>query len=933
MKRYLAYILTAVIVFSCFSSSIAYAQDDDNTRLQSGLMTSSINSDYEKYIADHSGEVTNESVKVDINSKLEINGTISFDIDVPVKGLYSIGMSYKNYDSKNENLSFGLKVDGEYPYQAAKDFELHKMWRDKGEIRIDDIGNEFASEQVIYEDYFFNEVIDLALIDGHKYKLYLTEGKHNITLLEPNVAFDIAYFMLVATKETKAYEAPQNKEEYYKGEPIVIEGEDAIIKSGYFLAPKADTSTTHVTPHDPTKNKVNYIGGGNWSGIGDTIIWETPEVKAGYYKIDFSFSQSTIVGGKTYRAITIDDVSPFAEAEGIGFGFDNGWQNQTFADEDGNPYLFYLSEGKHQIALQVVAGNIAEVRLGLKKALDLIGDLYLEIFKITGETVDIYRDYDLFTQIPEMEEMLITIREELTKCGNKLLEVTGQTSGSNYSVIQNMVVVVNQMLKNKFEAHRLKDTYYSNYGSVSAVLQELSSMPLSLDKIALSAPDEEKPFEKSNVFEKAVFSVRRFFTTFVREYNAVSNTDTDKSITVWINWGLDQAQVLNSLIDNTFTPKTGISVDLQLVNATLVQGVQSGKGPDCFLQHARYEPVNLAMRGVLYDLTQFEDCEEVLNRFQKGAETPYRYKNGLYALPDKQTFYMMFYRKDILDSYGIGIPETWEQFKEASKLLMRNNLAVWMPNTPATGSEQIHAGVGSANIFPSLLLQNGIPLYKDNGKSTNLLSSDSMEVFKEWTDYYRKQKFNLTMNTYNRFRTGTAPIVISTYDFYTTLKVAAFEIDGLWGMTRIPGTVKEDGTISHTTSGAGSGCGILKASKNPEYAWEFLKWWTDAETQYEYCNGVEAVIGPSGRILSSNIEAIKMYAWDNGVLDDILDAWQYVEEIPEYPGSYYVTRSIYQAFWNVVSANKSTKDMLIKFGTEANEEIARKWEQYENRKY
>ncbi len=931
MKRYLAYILTALIVFSCFSSSIAYAQDDDITKKQSGLMTTSINSDYEQYIATHSGKITSKSVKVDINAKLEINSTISFDIDVPETGLYSIGMSYKNYDSKNENLSFGLKVDGEYPYQAAKDFELHKMWRDKGEIRVDDIGNEFAAEQVIYEDYYFNEVIDLALIDGHKYKLYLTEGKHNITLLEPKVAFDIAYFMLVPTKETESYKAPQNENEYYSGEPIVIEGEDAKIKSGYFLAPKADTSTTHVTPHNPTRNKVNYIGGGNWSSIGDTIVWETPELKAGYYQIDFSFSQSTIVGGKTYRNLMIDGVSPFAEAEGIGFGFDNGWQNQTFGDTEGNPYLVYLSEGKHLISMQVVAGNIAEVRLGLQKALDLIGDLYLEIFKITGETVDIYRDYDLFSQIPQMEEMLITIRDELNKCGDKLLEVTGQTSGSNYSVIQNMVVVVNQMLKNKFEAHRLKDTYYSNYGSVSAVLQELSSMPLSLDKIVLSAPYEENPIEKSNAFEKLVFSVRRFFTTFVRDYNGISKTDTDKTITVWINWGLDQAQVLNSLIDNTFTPQTGISVDLQLVNATLVQGVQSGKGPDCFLQHARYEPVNLAMRGVLYDLSQFKDCNEVLTRFQKGAETPYRYKNGLYALPDKQTFYMMFYRKDILDSYGIGVPETWEQFKEASKLLMRNNLAVWMPNTPATGAEQIHAGVGSANIFPSLLLQNDIPLYKDGGKSTNLLSADAMEVFKEWTDYYRKQKFSLTMNTYNRFRTGTAPIVISTYDFYTTLKVAAFEIDGLWGMTRIPGTVKEDGTISHTTSGAGSGCGILKASKNPEYAWEFLKWWTQADTQYAYSNGVEAILGPSGRILSSNKEAIKMYAWDRGMLEAVLDAWQYVEEIPEYPGSYYVTRSIYQAFWNVVSANKSTKDMLIKFGTEANEEIARKWEQYENR--
>ena len=167
------------------------------------------------------------------------------------------------------------------------------------------------------------------------------------------------------------------------------------------------------------------------------------------------------------------------------------------------------------------------------------------------------------------------------------------------------------------------------------------------------------------------------------------------------------------------------------------------------------------------------------------------------------------------------------------------------------------------------------------------------------------------MSVYNRFRTGTAPIVISTYDLYTTIKVAAYEIEGLWGMSKIPGTVNADGTISHASSGSGTGCGILKATKNPEYAWEFLKWWTEAETQHAYSNGVEAILGAAGRIPSSNKEAIKMYAWEDDMLENVIDAWQYVEEIPEYPGSYYVTRSIYQAFWNVASAGKSTKDMLM----------------------
>lgn len=157
------------------------------------------------------------------------------------------------------------------------------------------------------------------------------------------------------------------------------------------------------------------------------------------------------------------------------------------------------------------------------------------------------------------------------------------------------------------------------------------------------------------------------------------------------------------------------------------------------------------------------------------------------------------------------------------------------------------------------------------------------------------------------------------------------EIDGQWGVSPIPGTQLSDGTISRISSGGGTACAILKSASNVDNAWEFLKWWTDTDTQLSFSNEVEAILGPAGRVLLSNVEAFKSLSWDAEMLPAILEAWDYVEEIPEYPGSYYVSRSVYQSFWNVVNDNQNPKDMLLKYSKEADKEIQRKWKQYEER--
>ncbi|MBR4973207.1 MAG: extracellular solute-binding protein, partial [Clostridia bacterium] len=591
-----------------------------------------------------------------------------------------------------------------------------------------------------------------------------------------------------------------------------------------------------------------------------------------------------------------------------------------------------LSEGVHELSLTVVPGDIAEIRDLLKTAIAELSDLYIDITMITGETVDIYRDYDLFAQIVDMKERLENISKMLKKASNQLKEITGEKSGSYISVIDNMTQILDLMVDNRYTAHRYKDSYYSKYTSLASVLYEMSAMPLDIDKMCLSPVGQEKPFKKANAFVKAWFSVEKFFVSFVQDYNNISGTeDSEETVTIWVNWGRDQAQVLNSLIQTSFNEKTGIPVNVQIVNASIIQAILSGKGPDCLLQHSRSEPVNLAMRGVLYDLKNFDDLDQVLTRFQDGAELPYYYKDGLYALPDTQSFYLMYYRTDIFEEMGLKVPTTWDEFEEVVKLLARNNLTAWMPNNTATSTAQANIGLGSINLFPTLLMQKNLDVYTPDGKSTNLSDSKVAVTFNEWTDLYTKLKLPRTLDFYNRFRTGTCPIGISTHTMYTTLKAAAPEIDGLWNVALIPGTVLEDGTINNVSSGGGSSCAILKMSKNPKNAWEFLKWWTDAETQLAYSNEVESVLGPTGRVSASTIEAFSNMEWDSSMKDTIIAAMNQVAEIPEYPGSYYVSRSIYQSFWNVVENNQNPKEMLLKYSEEADEEIARKWKQYENR--
>lgn len=138
---------------------------------------------------------------------------------------------------------------------------------------------------------------------------------------------------------------------------------------------------------------------------------------------------------------------------------------------------------------------------------------------------------------------------------------------------------------------------------------------------------------------------------------------------------------------------------------------------------ARTEPVNLAMRGVLYNLRNFDDYEKVLEEnFQKGSDTPYLYKDGAYALPDTQNFFVMFYRTDIFDKLGLNPPKTWEDFLSVTGILQRNKMNAYLPYTKLGAAGTVNIGTGGLTIFPTMLIQRGESLYNKEFNATNLAS-------------------------------------------------------------------------------------------------------------------------------------------------------------------------------------------------------------------
>jgi len=850
---------------------------------------------------------------------------LQLEFNIETAGDYELSIVWKPTDS-GVNPELSVKIDGKLPFSKAENIEMLREWKNASEKPSKDkLGNEYAGEQVETGEFITTVLRDYTGSAAEPYAFSLSAGKHTLSLKGDGQKLLIKSVDFVTPDSPKAYKDTydSSKLEKLNAEPIVIEGEKADIKSGDFLIPKANNSDAGMSPTDTRTTKINYIGGSAWQNPGDYLVWNFNVKKSGYYYLNFRFKQSELVNGDSFRRLKIDGKLPFEEARSVKFSYDTDWKSETFSDSKNNPYYIYLEKGDHTLSMEVDSSSQVDYFNRLSSVVSSLGDEYIKIVMITGETPDVNRDYQLFEQIPNFNDTLKKNNDELLSLAKDMKKNSGKRATQIIAAMENMSRVLSIMLKSPYIAHQYVKDFYSNYTSLSSWLYDMTNMPLAMDVMQFVPYGSVPVSNEKNFFQRTAHKFMRFIYSFVDDYSA-DDKKSGESVRLWVNWGQDQSSVLSSLIEESFTAKTGIRVRLEIVNASLINGILAGNFPDVALHLARTEPVNLGIRGALADLRQFDDCDEVLKRFNSGAEVPYCYGDALYALPDTQSFMLMFYRTDILNQLGVKVPETWEEFLQASTIIQRNNMNTYVPYTQIVASTTVNAGIGSLNLLPTLLAQSGLSLYNSELNATALDNEPTIEVFREWASLYNEYSLNKEADFYNRFRNGVMPLGIAPYSTYMTIYSAAPEIKGRWSVATVPGS--SDGNKS--VAGAGTGCAIIEKSSNKEGAWEFLKWWTSEETQLRYSKNVESILGMIGRTATANKNAMKRLAWNSYDRDVILEQWSYVKEVPEVPGSYYVTRAVDQAFWSVVNDSATVKDAVAKWSNFADDEITRKIKEY-----
>ena len=857
-------------------------------------------------------------------------GAVTWQFDVPEAGFYNIEVSYYPVKGTNSNIQRKIYIDDEILFKGMEQVNFNRLWNNSADGTIaSKNGNEIRPSAVESPEWIKVFISDSQRRSNEPYRFYFSEGKHSITFESVKEPLKIGSIVLKAAPKVLPYkeviQALNGKYPVYNGENILYQAERkdgntiAIRKSSPTIGVTSDYSSPNTVPYHPYKIMLNTIGGDNWKIVGDTVYWDIEVPEEGLYQISFRARQNKNRGVKSFRTLRINGEVPFKEAYNIGFEFSGQFQNYVCSDGE-EPYLFYFKKGKNTLSLEAVLGDFGMALTEVEQSVLVLNDLYRKTVQIIGLVPDKFIDYEIEKKIPDFSKIMKEQSERLYKVVDNLVEITGE-KGEKAVTIEKMAIQAENLSMNPENVVNEITTLKGNISALGTWIISISEMPLEIDSFTLSAPNARLKKAEPNILVKIYYELVRFLATFfVDETKIVSDGKIDKNaLKVWVSTGRDQAQIIRNLIDDSYTPKSGIPINLQLIPADVIlPATLAGNGPDVVLNMGQSTVLNFAMRNALYNLASFEDFAEVKSNFYESAFKPVTHQGGIYGLPEQQSFMMLFYRNDILDQLGLRPPKTWEEVEEVISVLHINNYDFYIPE---------------ASIYPSLVYQYGSDMYKgegnDYGIASGLDEEGAMIAFKKMTEFFTSYKLPVRVDFSNRFRTGEIPIGIAPYTTYNQLEIFAPEIRGLWSFAPIPGVKNEDGSVNNTVVADTVHCILLNSAKDKESAWDFMKWWISADTQVNYANTLEAIMGSGARYATANKEVLKQLPWSSKHAEQLLLQLEDTEGVPEVPGGYMTSRMIDYAYKAVVTSGQNPREALYLNIKEINKELTKKRKEFQ----
>ena len=733
-------------------------------------------------------------------------------------------------------------------------------------------------------------------------------------------------------------------------------------------------------------------GDKKWVTVGQWVRFQVDVPQSGFYKLALRFKQDEMEGSFVSRKLRVQLAGeekaelPFYEANYLEFNYADDWQssflftaehNDETGKNDITELMVYFEKGTNYIELEADLGRMADIIRRVDESLQEIDAAYIKILMIAGTDPDKNRDYGFYARIPDSINTLLYQSKALYDIADDIMALTGQR-GSHVATLEKVAKLLNTMGSDESKIAANLSTLKGNLGTLGTWISDSRKAPLELDFIKVcsgDATEKDLPKATPNFLYSLWFEVRMFVASFTTDYNTLgqlSTFDEVSSIEVWTTNARDQAQIIRNLVNNNFTPNYGINVNLKLVaGGSLLPSVLAGVGPDVSLGHASSDVINWAIRSALTELSDLDGWNEILGYgedetidwptvfkstgrregawFDTSAIIPlmlnevfweedvkeeeangekfvhftgtdgekYAEKYSVWALPMTQNFYMMFYRADIFLEMGLEAPKTWEDLNDIIGVLMNNNMEVAM-QTNLIG-------------FEMLLYQMGGKLYTDGGFQINLDDNTSRSAFETLCSFFTQYKFPVSYDFSNRFRTGEIPLGLVDYTSYTQLSVYATEIQGLWEFVPLPGIMQEDGTINNTSITGSSGAIMLRGAKEDDKvddAWTFMKWFVGSKCQSDFANELTALLGTESKYNTANVLSLSELPWTTREYNNLMQQFGDLSGIPEYPGSYIISRYLNFSFLDVVNNNTDPSDALLEYLTSINSELTRKRKEF-----
>ena len=835
---------------------------------------------------------------------LDMKGTAELELEVPQAAVYYMNLDYLANSASILPVEAGIMVNGDFPFYEMRQQKLESKWAAKADKVYDSYGNEVVSmPDKVYEwqnkyiqdsTYRYTEPLGIELQQGkNTINIELGEG----TLLLGNIT-------LTAKPQVAAYTGS----EAASGEGYIeIQAEDFTYRNDSAIHATCEYDPD-LFPYQAAKRVMNTVDSTSFGEGGQEISYSFTVEQAGNYYVAFHYSQGDKADFPVFMDVKIDGKLPNTAFKNHAFAYEKKYELYTMVDADGNKITVPLEAGTHTISMQISMEPIRESLETIEKVMSRVNDLSLEVTKVAGTNKDKYRDFSLESYLPGIGETMTGWADQLNQVMQNARIYNPKkkkiAAFSSTSIAENQL---RSLAKKPDELIYRIDELATSTSSVNQhlanLIDSLNGNDFSLDCICLYQDGSANRLPKhKNFFTKAGLGIARFFTSFGEQAYSSSNANPEH-LQVSVNRSRQHLEIMQLLINEQFTPQTGIEVDLSLMpdQTKLVLANASGDAPDVATGVNYSIPFELGIRGALKDLTEFSDFAEVAERYNAGLIMPYVIGDSIYAIPETMNFQVMFYRKDILDKLGLEIPETLEDVEAMLPDLQMRGLNFYYPTARTVGMKTF------LDTTP-ILFQSGGNLYDGTVDRATVTSEEIVEGFTTLTNLFTI--YNLPKdvpNFYQHFRNGDYPIGISDFGNYNMISNAAPEIDGSWGVALVPGVKDANGEIRrYSSAGAESTFLFESTPEREQQAWEFVKWWSSAEVQAEFGQRLQITYGDEYYWNTANGEAFAQLPWDSDDKEVILAQLEWTLEAPRALASYMVERELSDAYNLVVLGAKSS---------------------------